>query len=133
MYPHITLPASFDEYLASRSKTFRKNIRRILRNIQKDGLKIQELRPDEFNPDDLPDLLTRMSVARTKEKSSFVQNAFIGSFLSAVLPVIFRRGHLRAFAIFNHGQIIALDLCMLCTNGFVTWNGGFLAEGASWS
>jgi len=132
MYPHITLPTSFDEYLASRSKAFRKNIRRILRNIQKDGLKIQELRPGEFNPDDLPDLLTRMSVARTKEKSSFVRNAFIGSFLSAVLPAIFRRGHLRAFAIFNHGQIIALDLCMLCANGFVTWNGGFLAEGASW-
>ena len=133
MYPYITLPSSFDEYLASRSKTFRKNIRRVLRNIQKDGLKIRDLHPDEFDPAELPALLTRMSVARNKEKSSFVRNTFVRSFLSSVLPAIFRKRYLRAFAIFNHEQIIALDLCTVWANGFVTWNGGFLAEGAPWS
>ena len=133
MYPHITLPSSFEEYLASRGKAFRKNIRRILRNIQNDGLKIQELHPDEFDPAKLPELLTRMSVARNKEKSSFVRNTFIRSFINSVLPAIFRKRYLRAFAIFNRGQIIALDLCTLWASGFVTWNGGFLAEGALWS
>lgn len=127
-YRYISLAGDFDVYLASRSKAFRKSIRRSLQATAREGLVIRELHADSLDPADLPDLLTRLAAARHKEKSSFTRTAHVQSFLKAVLPPIFRRRSLRAFAMFKGAQIAALDLCMVRDAGLVTWNGGFLPE-----
>jgi len=127
-YRYIALPRTFDSYLASRSKTFRKDIRRSLNAAGGKDLVLQELQPEKFDPDALPDLLINLAVARHQERCSFTRSVWVRDFLKAALPPVFRRRSLRAFAILRGERITALDLCMVRGNGMVTWNGGFLPE-----
>jgi CelD/BcsL family acetyltransferase involved in cellulose biosynthesis len=127
-YRYIRLPASFDDYLNSRSKAFRKNVRRKLRDLERDGLAMRELYPDEYEPASLPELLIALAVARHGAGCSFTRTVFVQSFLREVLPCLFRNRHLRAFALLDRERIVALDLCMVCPGGLATWNGGFLPE-----
>jgi len=47
-YRRACLPENFDSYLNSRSKVFREDIRRALRNLEKDGFALRELDPIHF-------------------------------------------------------------------------------------
>jgi len=125
-YLHIQLSKSFDAYLESRSRAFRKDVRRTVRNLERENLVIRELCPRELDPNDLPLLLIRLALARHKEKCSFFRAP--PGFHDEALPPLFKKRFLRAFAILRGTQIVALDLCMVTTNGLVTWNGGFLPE-----
>jgi CelD/BcsL family acetyltransferase involved in cellulose biosynthesis len=127
-YWHIQLPASFDAYLESRSPTLRKDVRKASRNLAREGLTIRELYPGELEPVDLPLLLTRLGVARHREKCSFVRAPYIQRFLNEALPPLFRKGFLRAFAILRSTEIVALDLCIVTAGGLATCDGGFLPE-----
>jgi CelD/BcsL family acetyltransferase involved in cellulose biosynthesis len=131
-YRYISLPRSFDEYLTSRSKAFRKSIRRAQRRIENSCLIIRELQPDDFDAAQLPELSIQLAIARQREESLFRQ-AQAQSFVREVFPLSFRKRSLRAFAILERERVIALDLCVATANGLGTWNGGFLAEAARWS
>ncbi|HEV3317494.1 MAG TPA: GNAT family N-acetyltransferase [Candidatus Angelobacter sp.] len=128
----IDLPGNFEEYLLTRSKAFRKNIRRAFRKVEGDGLVVQELLPGLFDAAQLPELFILLSRSRHKEKS-FLQHEDACSFIRSVLPALFRKRALRAFALVRGEQVLALDLCTVRSCGFVTWNGGFLNEAAGWS
>jgi CelD/BcsL family acetyltransferase involved in cellulose biosynthesis len=127
-YWHIQLPASFDDYLKSRSPTLRKDVRKASRNLERQGLAIRELYPSELDPVDLPLLLTTLGVARHREKCSFIRAPYIQRFYNETLPPLFKKGFLRAFAILRRTQIVALDLCTVTAGGLATDNGGFLPE-----
>lgn len=127
-YRYASLPPSFDAYLNSRSRGFRKHIRRTMRHLEGSGLVIRELHPDTFDPSALPELLIALAVARHGNRCSFTRTAFVQVFLRDTLPSLFRNGHLRAFAMFGGERVLALDLCMVSTMGLATWNGGFLPE-----
>jgi CelD/BcsL family acetyltransferase involved in cellulose biosynthesis len=131
-FPYIDLPGSFDEYLLSRSKAFRKSIRRAFRKLEGDGLVVQELLPGHFVAAQLPELFILFSRSRHKEKS-FLQDEAACAFIRAVLPALLGSRVLRAFALLRGQQVLALDLCTVRSCGFVTWNGGFLTEAESWS
>lgn len=132
VYPRILLPASFDDYLASRSKSFRKSIRRVLRDIEQAGLTIREVHPDGFAPEELTELLISMALSRQKEKS-FLKETRVQTFVREVLPPLFAKRHVRAFVMFDAEQAVALDLCMAAGDGLATWNGGFLSSAERWS
>jgi CelD/BcsL family acetyltransferase involved in cellulose biosynthesis len=127
-YRYINLPDDFEAYLASRSKAFRKSIRRSLKGIEREGLDMRELHPDDFDSTGLPDLLLSLMVARHKEKCSFTRSTYVQLFVRNVLPSVFLKRRMRAFAMFKGARITALDLCMAGASGVVTWNGGFLPE-----
>lgn len=127
-YWYIQLPASFDDYLESRSRAFRKDVRRTLRNLERERLVVRELYPGELDPVHLPVLLLKLCLARHKEKCSLVRTPYIQRFLNEALPPAFGKRFLRAFAILRETQILALDLCMATADGLVTWSGGFLPE-----
>src|SRR5437763_3076088 len=55
IYRCISLPHTFDDYLASRSKVLRKRIRQVLRKIGADGLTITELPPGGIGPAQIPE------------------------------------------------------------------------------
>lgn len=132
VYKCTELPGSFDEYLASRSKMFRKNIKRIFRKLELNGLTLQQLQPGLFDPAELPTLLVTMATSRQKQRS-FLKDEETRSFVSKVLPPLFVKGHLYAFVLFQNRQPIALDLCMRAARGLATWNGGFLNIAEPWS
>jgi CelD/BcsL family acetyltransferase involved in cellulose biosynthesis len=128
----IQLPHTFDEYLASRSKVFRKSIKRAVQKIATDGVVFDELLPHEFDPAGLPELFISLSLARHKERS-FLQDNNARSFVREVIPSVFKKRRLRAFVLRKGSHIVALDLCTVRSAGLATWNGGFLAEAECWS
>jgi CelD/BcsL family acetyltransferase involved in cellulose biosynthesis len=132
-YRYASLGESFDAYLNSRSKAFRKSIRRTLRHLESDGLVMRELYPGTFAPSAIPELLIALAVARHGDRCSFTRTAHVQAFLRNVLPCLFRKRHLRAFALFEGERILALDLCMVSAGGLATWNGGFLPEAERYS
>lgn len=131
-YRYARLPASFDDYLASRSKALRKGIRRVLRDLDADGLVIQELQPDQLEPAQLPDLFISTVLARQQQKS-FLCHPDTQAFVRDVLPELFRKRSIRLFVLIKDGKVIALDVAMVSADGLITWNGGFLPEAEPWS
>lgn len=131
-YPYIKLPSSFEEYLSTRSKAFRKNVRRVLRKIQADGLALRELLPSEFSPAELPEVLISLALERQKERS-FLKKLETQEFVREVLPALFVKRDLRAFALWKEERIVGLDICMVRHNGLLTWNGGFTEQAGGWS
>lgn len=127
-YRRACLPESFAGYLNSLSKTFRKDIRRALRDLENDGLTLRELDPDTFPPSDIPELLITLCAARHGDRCSFIQSPYKNEFPRRVLPPLFRKRYLRAFALFQGDRILGLDLCAAGAGGLATWNGGFMPE-----
>ncbi len=127
-YHYASFSENFDVYLNSRSKRFRKDIRRTLRDLERNGMLTREIHADSFDPVALPELLIMLAVARHGTRCSFTRTEYVQKFLRDVLPPLFRNGHLRAFAMFQGERVVALDLCMVNHRGLSTWNGGFLPE-----
>lgn len=131
-YRYIDLPNSFDEYVASRGRRFRKSLRHAQRVVENSCLIIRELQPGDFDADQLPELFISLAIARQKEESFFCK-AEAQSFVREVFPSIFHKRSLRAFAMLDGERVIALELCMAKANGLGAWNGGFLPEAEHWS
>ncbi len=127
-YSRACLPESFDAYLNSRSKAFRKDVLRALRDLEKDGLVLRELDPETFPPSSIPELLITLCVARHGDRCSFIQDPSREAFPRYVLPPLFRKRHVRAFALLQGERVLGLDLCAASACGLATWNGGFVPE-----
>lgn len=127
-YRRACLPADFDSYLNSRSKAFRKDIRRAFHDLEKAGLVLRELDPDTCPPSSIPELLITLCVARHGDRCAFIQSPDRPAFLRYVLPSLFRKRHIRAFALLEGERVLGLDLCAPSTVGLATWNGGFVPE-----
>jgi CelD/BcsL family acetyltransferase involved in cellulose biosynthesis len=127
-YPRACLPENFDSYLNSRSKAFREDIRRAFRDLKKNGLVLRELDPDTFPASSVPELLIALCVARHGDQCIFIQTPYSEAFPRHVLPPLFRKRHLRAFALVEGKRVLGLDLCTTSTSGLATWNGGFMPE-----
>jgi CelD/BcsL family acetyltransferase involved in cellulose biosynthesis len=126
-YRSIKLPSTFDEYLASRGKLFRRNTRRALRNNNQDGWKICEIHPHELPPLELPEVFFQLILDRHGTKCAF-HHEQAQAFAREVLPSIFQKGGLRAFVMLNQTKTVAIDLYLSTRDGLVAWNGGFSAE-----
>ena len=127
-YRRACLPESFDKYLNSRSKAFRKDIQRALRALEKDGLVLRELDPDTFSPSSIPELLITLCVARHGDRCSLIQTPDRQALLRYVLPPLFRKRYIRVFALLEGERVLGLDLCAVSASGLGTWYGGFVPE-----
>ena len=127
VYSYIQLPGTFDEYLASRSKLSRRNIKYALRKADANGLTIRELFPEEFDPSGIAETFIRLILDRQNEKCLF-RLSHAQSFVQEVLPSLFARGRMRVFATFKKDRIMAIDLYFVTGNGLIAWNGGFCTE-----
>ncbi|MEO5930680.1 MAG: GNAT family N-acetyltransferase [Candidatus Kapaibacterium sp.] len=117
------LPARYDDFLASRSRNFRKGIGRARRAAALAGLMVEELTPDLLNPDDLPGIFLRLHGDRFPESSLLSGSHQL--FLESVLPSLFAERRLLVFAMRRGDAILAIDLCMVGARSLCTWNGGF--------
>jgi CelD/BcsL family acetyltransferase involved in cellulose biosynthesis len=126
LYRFISLPPTFDQYLSSRGKLFRRNVRRALRNDDENGLVIREVHPQDLHPQQLPEVFLQLILDRHRTKCAF-DDPQTRSFVREVLPALFRRGSLRAFAMLDQKRIVAIDLYLSAWDGLVAWNGGFSA------
>jgi CelD/BcsL family acetyltransferase involved in cellulose biosynthesis len=129
---YINLHASYDDYLASRSKNLRKDLRSHERRARRDGLAVMALSPDGFSPERLPEVFLSLNLARFQEKAS-LQNPARQAFVRAAFPELFRQGCLKPFVLAAGGEVIAIDICFTGPRSLCTWNGGFLPEAEEYS
>jgi CelD/BcsL family acetyltransferase involved in cellulose biosynthesis len=124
VYSYIQLPNTFDEYLMSRSKLSRRNIKYALRKAEANGLTSRKLLPAEFEPVGIPETFIRLILDRQNEKCLF-RLPHAQSFVQEVLPSLFAKSHMQVFATFKKERIVAMDLYFVTGNGLIAWNGGF--------
>jgi CelD/BcsL family acetyltransferase involved in cellulose biosynthesis len=128
----IGLPSSFDDYLASRSKAFRTNVKQALRRLEAGDLTMRELLPPDFDPARLPEVFTSMASARQNEKS-FFRRPDARAFIENALPAVFRKRGLIVYALFQGERVVGLYIHMVGGRSLGAWNGGFLPEVGRWS
>ena len=132
---YIQLPNTLAEYLATRSRIFRKGLGRIQRNAQRGGLEVCRLTPARMPPDEMAELFLSLNLSRFESKSLFSRFASkpVQQFVREVLPSLFVEGKMSAFVLLHGSRVLAMDLCMWGRNSLCSWNGGFLPEAAQWS
>ncbi len=129
---YIRLPPSYEEYLATWSRVFRKDLRRVQRRAEENHLLVRQLNPENFPPEQLPEVFLALHFSRFLVRSAF-QSAEAQAFVKRVLPVLFAERKMCVFALFQGDKMISIDLSMVGPNSLCTWNGGFLAEAQKWS
>ena len=130
--PYIRLAASYEEYLQTRSRNFRKSLSRAERAAASNQLVIRELEPEHFPPRQIPAAFLSLNLDRWGA-DSYYRLPSVEAFVLHLLPDLFAEGRLRAFALMRGERLLALDLCMVGADSLCSWNGGFLAEAARWS
>ncbi|MBO0797391.1 MAG: GNAT family N-acetyltransferase [Blastocatellia bacterium] len=129
---YIDLRTSYDDYLASRSKNLRSDLRRHERKARQDGLVVAALSPQRFAPQRLPEVFLSLHFARFPEQTSF-RNSTFQAFVRVAFPELFRQGRLKPFVLTAGDEVIAIDICFTGPRGLCTWNGGFLPEAEEYS
>lgn len=121
--PYVRLPETYE---------VRKSLRRAWRRAAAEGFEPRELTPAELAPPELAETFLAVHLARFGDLSCFARPDGAG-FARELLPELFARRRLRAFALLRAGRVVALDLCMADGVGLRSWNGGFLPEAAPFS
>jgi CelD/BcsL family acetyltransferase involved in cellulose biosynthesis len=129
---YVELPSSFADYLATRSRIFRKGLARTQRNAERDGLQVRRLTPDQTSPGEMAELFLSLNLSRFENKSGFASEP-VQQFVGELLPSLFIEGKMAAFILLKDTRVLAMDICMLGRTSLCSWNGGFLPEAAQWS
>lgn len=129
---YVHLPRTFEEYLNTRSKNFRKSLRRAQRAAGDSNLTIRELQPESFPPESVAKLFLSLNLDRWGAES-YYHLPFPQSFVLELLPDLFAEGRMRVFALTQADKLLGLDLCMIGKDSLCTWNGGFLTASERWS
>ena len=130
--PYIRLGSSYDEYLSTRSKSFRTSLMQAHNYSERQSNQVTELDPESFPPDRLPDVFLSLHFDRFADKTSLA-SPVVQSFVCEVFPSLFAERRLRAFALYEAGRIIAINICMVGANSLCLWNGGFNRAAERWS
>jgi hypothetical protein len=85
------LPNSYEQYLESRSKLFRRNVRRARRIAHANGFRVEPLHPASFPAERIPEIFLRFHLARFGDASAFRQRPEILPFTPTALPAPFER------------------------------------------
>jgi CelD/BcsL family acetyltransferase involved in cellulose biosynthesis len=132
-YLSIALLPTRAEYLATRSRVFRKGVSRVMRKATENGLSVHELTPADFPPESLPELFFDLHFSRFGEQSAFFRSGPNALFAKLALPDLFAQRRLQAFAVSQHERVVALDLSFRGARSLCTWNGGYALEAECWS
>lgn len=129
---YVPLPGVYERYLMARSRRFRKNLGQAERKATASRLVVRELDPTHFASSQLPDAFLRLHLERFQGQSCHESQA-AQRFVSEVLPPLFVKRKLRAFALFEQDRMTAINLCLVSVASLCNWNGGFLPDAARWS
>ncbi len=130
---YIDLPGTRTDFLASRSRNFRKGATAALRKAAADGVEIRELTPGNFPAERITELFFSLNFNRFGDRSAFRREARNTAFAERALPELFAERRLLVFVVQKAEQVLALDLNFRGLRSLCLWNGGFLPEAAGWS
>jgi CelD/BcsL family acetyltransferase involved in cellulose biosynthesis len=130
--PYIQLSNGYAEYLETRGERFKKRLMYAQRRAARNDLRITELEPESFPPDQLAEIFLSLHRNRYGATSCFVP-ALAQSFVREVFPLLFVERSLRAFVLFEKERIVGINICMVGVKSLCYWNGGFLDEASNFS
>lgn len=129
----VVSPGVSDEaYLASRSRSFRRGLRRARSRAAAAGLRIELATPSSLPATALPELFEHLHLARHGPQSTFTRPDH-ASFSRAMLPALYTRGHVRPLVLIHGDRIVAIELCLEGHDRLCAWNTGFLPEVAGFA
>lgn len=129
---YVSLLPTYDDYLKTRSRVFRKSLGRAGRQAEEHNVCVRELDPRTFPSDQLSEVFLSLNFDRFGSESHF-GSAAAQAFVREVFPSLFTQRRLRAFALFDTDRIVGIDICMAGPRSLCTWNGGFAPEARRWS
>ena len=132
-YSYIPPTGSWEDYLRTRSRNFRKEIARVMRKAEESGIRLRELQPSDLPPNRLPDLFLRLHFSRFGDASAFHVSSENRNFVQSALPVLFTQRRLRVFSLHQGRRISGIDLSFMGSHSLCTWNGGYPPEIGKWS
>jgi CelD/BcsL family acetyltransferase involved in cellulose biosynthesis len=130
--PYIRLPASYHEYLRSKSSRFRKRLRWLHGCASKKNLAVRELGPENFRPGRLSETFLSLHLSRQQAESCFGP-AHARLFIEEVLPDLFIKRAVRVIALAAGENIVGIYVYTMGSNSLGAWNSGFLSEVAQLS
>ena len=130
--PYIRLLSSYDEYLLTRSRSFRTSLRQAQRYAEMHNVRIGELEPESFSAESLPEVFLGLHLHRFAGYSS-LESPIAQAFVREVFPALFVERRLRAFVMYEAESIVAINLCMVGPSSLCLWNGGFIGAAERWS
>jgi CelD/BcsL family acetyltransferase involved in cellulose biosynthesis len=132
-YTFIRLPASYDHYLESRGRLFRRNVRRARRIAEAAGFRVETLDPASFAAKRVPELFLSFHLARFGDASAFRKRPENLAFAELALPQLFAQRHILVLALYRGDEILGLDISLVGHNSLCAWNGGYPPEIEPWS
>ena len=129
---YIPLDGDYEAYLASRSRSCRKDLRQAWRRAERNGVRVVELAPGDMEPLEAPGRFLHFHLQRFSDTSCF-HKPMEQAFLHAGLPILFTERRLRIFGLYQNEQLMGMDLYMVGANSLGAWNGGYTAEMIPWS
>ena len=123
---YADLSAGYDAFLATRSGNFRYNLGRAQRRAEQASVSVEEVRSDELDPEQVPELFLRLHLQRFPDK--LFSRPEPQAFCRAVLPILFAAGLLRVFVLKKKSTIVGMHLTMQGRRNLAIWNGGFDAS-----
>jgi CelD/BcsL family acetyltransferase involved in cellulose biosynthesis len=130
--PIIDLPATYADYLASRSWRFRKKMRNLQNKVAQSDLTLRVLEPDTFPPEQLAEAFLALHYNRFGENTCFVREVH-RDFVKTAMGQLFAEGRIKVVSLYKQNRLVAMDLCPVGHDSLCSWNGGFLAEVEKWS
>src|SRR5262249_38449964 len=132
-YSYIRLPCSYQDYLDSRSRLFRRNVRRARRIADADGFRIECLDPASFEANRIPELFLSFHLARFGDASTFRKHPEHLAFAKFALSGLFANRQIVVLALYRGTEILGIDICLVGYESLCAWNGGYPAEIEKWS
>jgi CelD/BcsL family acetyltransferase involved in cellulose biosynthesis len=129
---YVNLERGYHEYLRTRSRRFRNNLRTIQNKAKRDGLLVKELTPADIAPKEVPNAFISLHLSRIG-KDTVLATPSATAFFDKLLPLLFVERRLRLFSIFKDDQMVAVHLSMVGKDCLCGWNGGFLREVQPWA
>ena len=123
---YADLSAGYAAFLATRSGNFRYNLRRAQRRAEEASVSVEEVRSDELDPEQVPELFLRFHLQRFPDK--LFSRPEPQAFCRAVLPTLFVADLLRVFVLKKKSTIVGMHLTVQGRQNLAIWNGGFDAS-----
>lgn len=122
--PYIPLPGSWDAYLTSRSRSFKKKIRKYFRNLRQEGsVRIGEL---SLSPKSWKIILEIQKRSHKIQKGiAFFERPGIAEFIKILLPRLQQAGRLKFVALYLNDVPIAYDISFKYKNKIWSYDSAF--------
>jgi len=128
-YAVLDLSAGYDAYMKTLGRKFRLNLNRVRHKAQREGLVVRELKPESFDPGQIPELFLSLHGSRFGAGTSLQSvSDSPEDWIHHLFPSLFTEGRMRVFAVLYEDRIAGIDLTMVGRSGMYAWNGGFLPD-----